>query len=275
MRSDEEPLRNPQARDAVRALIRGLKILRHVNAIGDARPGEIARALGIPRASVYRLIQTLEEEGYVVMSPTSNRVRVTRLAASLGDGFAITSRICQLAGPLFSRYAPRVVWPLVISIYENAAMVIQETTHGRSPLSIDRGMIGYRLPMLRTAAGRCYLGHCGARERELILEHVRRLDDREDRPFLEHRYLGPMLDEVGARGLAVRDAGEFRTQTASIAVPIMASGTVAAALSVIWIRSAMTVEKALTTLETPLREVAASISAALDAEADSADRTVG
>jgi IclR family mhp operon transcriptional activator len=275
MASDEEQVRNAEARDAVRALTRGLKILRLVNALGEARPGEIARELGISRPSVYRLLQTLEEEGYVVMSPTSNRVRVTRLAASLGDGFAITSRICQVAGPLFARYAPRVVWPLDISVYENAAMVIQETTHGRSPLSIDRGMIGYRLPMLRTAAGRCYLGHCGAYERELILDHVRHLGDPEDRPFLEARYLGPMPAEVAKRGLAVRDAGEFRPQTASIALPVMVSGGVAAALSVIWIRRAMTLEKALGTLEAPLREITALISGALDANADSADLTVG
>ena len=84
-----------------------------------------------------------------------------------------------------------------------------------------------------------------------------------------------MLAEVARRGLAVRDAGEFRTQTASIALPVMTSGSVAAALSVIWIRRALTLEKALDTLEPPLREIAARISAALDKEAESADRTVG
>jgi len=275
MGSHEGPLRSAVARDAVRALTRGLNMLRHVNAVGEARPGEIARALGIPRPTVYRLIQTLEEEGYVVMSPTSNRVRVTRLAASLGDGFAVTSRICQLAGPLFGEYAPRIVWPLDISVYENAAMVIQETTHGRSALSIDRGMTGYRLPMLRTAAGRCYLGHCDARERELILDQVRRLDDPEDRPFLDDRFLGLMLAKVAERNLGVRDAGEFRPQTASIAVPVMVGGTITAVLSVIWIRSAIKLEKALTTLEAPMREIADRISEALDAEADSADQAVG
>ena len=55
----------------------------------------------------------------------------------------------------------------------------------------------------------------------------------------------------------------------------MTLGSVAAALSVIWIRRALTLEKALATLEAPLREIAARISAALDKEAESADRTVG
>jgi IclR family mhp operon transcriptional activator len=134
-------------------------------------------------------------------------------------------------------------------------------------------MIGYRLPMLRTAAGRCYLGHCDRRERELILDHVRRLDDPEDRLFLHDRHLDSMLAEVDKRGLAIRDAGEFRPRTASIAVPVIVSGSVAAALSVIWIRSAMTMQKALANLEAPLREIAARISGALDAEADPAART--
>ena len=136
------PVKSGGGRESVRALTRGLAILRFVNAAGDPRPSEIAVGLDRPRPTVYRLLQTLEEAGYVALSPTGNRVRVTRLAAHLGDGFAMTSRICQAAGAIFAAYAPKIMWPLDISVYENAAMVIQETTHGRSPLSIDRGMTG-------------------------------------------------------------------------------------------------------------------------------------
>jgi IclR family transcriptional regulator, mhp operon transcriptional activator len=246
-------------REGVRALTRGLAILRYVNAAGDPRPSEIAVGLGLPRPTVYRLLQTLEEAGYISLSPTGNRVRVTRLAAGLGDGFAITSRICQAAGTIFATYAPKVVWPLDISVYENAAMVIQETTHGRSPLSIDRGMTGFRLPMLRTAAGRAYLAHCGEAERNLILDQVRRLDDPADAPFLEPRALEKMLTETRRAGLATRQAGEFRSKTASIAVPLMVSGTVAGSLTIIWTRQAMSLEEARMRYEAILREVAARV----------------
>jgi IclR family transcriptional regulator, mhp operon transcriptional activator len=254
------------ARDAntVRSLARGLAVLRYVNASGSARPGAIAKALDIPRPTVYRLLETLEEEGYVSFSPSANQVRVTRFAASLGDGFAVTSRLCQIAGPLFGEYAPRIVWPLDISVYENAAMVIQETTHGRSPLSIDRGMVGYRLPMLRTSAGRCYLGMCPPAERTLILEHIRRLNDPEDAPFLGDHFLQPMLAQVAERRLATRDAGEFRPQTSSIAAPVMSAGSIVACISIIWIRSAMSLEEASHTCEAPLREIAERLSAELE-----------
>jgi IclR family transcriptional regulator, mhp operon transcriptional activator len=253
----------PKGCDSVRALTRGLAILRFVNEAGDPRPSEIA-GLGVPRPTVYRLLQTLEEEGYVVLSATSNRVRITRLAAGLGDGFTITSRICQAAGPAFAAYAPKVVWPLDVSVYENAAMVIQETTHGRSPLSIDRGMTGYRLPMLRTAAGRVYLAHCGDTERELILDQVRRLNDPTDAPFFEPRALEAVLAATRRTGLAARVHGEFRSKTSSIALPVLVSDSIAAAISIIWARQALTLREALARYETPLREIAAQIAAEVE-----------
>lgn len=255
--------RSESRASSVRALKRGLEILRHVNAVGEARPGEIARALDIPRPTVYRLLQTLEEEGYVALSASSPVVRVTPQAAALGDGSARISRLCQAAGPLFAEYGRKLVWPLDLSVYENAAMVIQETTHGRSPLSIDRGMTGYRLPMLRTSAGRCYLGHCHETERALILSHLRRLNLAEDAPFLDPRYLEPMLAEVARSGLGTRETEEFRPQTASFAVPVMQGGRVRACVSMIWIRSAMSLREALEGNAEALRELAARLGAAL------------
>ncbi len=247
----------------VRALARGLAILHHVNLMGEVRPGEIAKALGIPRPTVYRLLETLEELGYVAFSATSNYVRVTRFAAALGDGYALTTEISQAAGPLFTAYAKQLIWPLDLTVYQNAAMVIQETTHDRSPLSIDRGMTGYRLPVLRTSAGRAYLAFCPDEERDLILEHLRRLDIEADQPFLNPRWLGPMIEETRARGVAVRDSGEFRQKTASLAAPIRADGTVLGCVSMIWIRSAMSTKKSLDDFSTPLLEIAEKFSVAL------------
>lgn len=250
--------------DKVRALVRGLDILRHVNRVGVCRASEIANATGIPRPTVYRLLETLEELGYVVFSPTSNRVRVTRLAASLGDGFAVNSRLCQVAGPIFAEYAQKVIWPLDLTTYENAAMVVQETTHNRSPLSIDRGMTGFRLPMMRSSAGRCYLGLCPPDEREIILEHLGRTGDPEDTPFLDDSYLKPMLRDVHQKSRASRDGEEFQPKTSSFAVPIMSAGRIVGCVSVIWTRGAMRLEEALQSLEGHLREISEQISATLD-----------
>lgn len=249
--------------NSVRALARGLTILRHVNKVGEARPGDIAKALNIPRPTVYRLLETLEELGYVAYSATSAYVRVTRLAAALGDGYALTSEITQVAGPILSAYSKKAVWPLDLTVYRDAAMVIQETTHGRSPLSIDRGMTGYRLPLLRTSAGRAYLSFCSKQQRDLIIEHVRRLGVKEDAPFLDDVWLSRQIDVTRRRGIAVRDSGEFRSETASLAVPIMSGEQVLGCVSLIWIQSAMSTSKALDDFGPLLCEIATRIAEAL------------
>lgn len=245
--------------DSVRALRRGLAVLRYINSVGSTGAAAIARALDIPRPTVYRLLQTLEEEGYIAFSASSTQVRVTRLAASLGDSYAAHSRICQAAGPVLGEYGPRLVWPLDLTVYENAAMVIHETTHTRSPLSIDRGMIGYRLPMLRTSAGRAYLAFCREEQRTMILDHLRRIDDPEDRPFLDGAWLARMIEETRRRTIAVRDGGEFRPKTSSIAVPVMIGDHVEAVVSMIWIRSALSLADALSAHSEALRNIADAI----------------
>lgn len=250
----------------VRALARGLAILRYVNAAGAAKPSDIGAALNIPRSTVYRLLQTLEEHKYVALSSSDNRVRVTRLAASLGDSYEVSSRLCQIVGPLFGEFGPKLVWPLVFSIYDDAAMLIEETTHGRSSLSVDRDMIGARVPMLRTSAGRAYLAHCGDEERELIIDHIRRLDNEEDRPFLVETTLRQMLARPAERGFALRVSGEFRPKTASVSVPVLSSSGVIGCISLIWVHGAMSSELAISKYLPSMQEIARRLADAAESD---------
>jgi IclR family transcriptional regulator, mhp operon transcriptional activator len=257
----KERTRNGQPRqsEGVRAFERGLDVLHEVNRSGGIRAGDVARALDLPRPTVYRLLATLEELGYVARSASDDRFRVTRRALSLGDGYDPGVVICQAAAPFLAELSKTLVWPVDLSTYENAAMVVQETTHSRSPLSIDRGMIGKRLPMLRTSAGRAYLAACPARECELIVNHLRRIDEAEDRPFLDEVRLDRMIAETQARGYAIRSEGEYNPKTASIAVPIVRNGAVFGCISIIWIRSALGIEEAVAQFAAQLQETASTI----------------
>jgi IclR family transcriptional regulator, mhp operon transcriptional activator len=249
----------PRQPEGVRAFKRGLDVLREVNRSGGIRAGDVARQLDLPRPTVYRLLETLEELGYVARSASDDRFRVTRHALSLGDGYDPGVVICQAAAPYLAELSKTLVWPVDLSTYENAAMVVQETTHSRSPLSIDRGMIGKRLPMLRTSAGRAYLAACPPREREMIVNHLRRIDEADDRPFLDEKRLSQMIAETAKRGYAIRSEGEYNPKTASIAVPIVRDDVVFGCISIIWIRSALGIDDAIAQFLAPLRDTAATI----------------
>nr|WP_249122808.1 MULTISPECIES: DNA-binding transcriptional regulator [unclassified Bradyrhizobium] len=249
----------PTRSATVRAFKRGLDVLHEVNRSGGIRAGDVARQLDLPRPTVYRLLETLEELGYVARSASDDRFRVTRRASSLGDGYDPGVVICQAAAPVLAELSKQLVWPVDLSTYENAAMVVQETTHPRSPLSIDRGMIGKRLPLLRTSAGRAYLAACPPRERDVIISHLRRIDEAEDRALLESERLARMLADTAARGYGIRSEGEYNAKTSSIAVPIVRGDVVFGCISIIWIRSALTLEEAVASFAAPLREAAESI----------------
>ncbi|MGV8989497.1 MAG: hypothetical protein ACOH2H_25070 [Cypionkella sp.] len=72
-----------------------------------------------------------------------------------------------------------------------------------------------------------------------------------------------MIKDTRERGVALRDAGEFRPQTASIAAPILSHGGVLCCVSMIWIRTAMTARKACDSFAEPLSEIAGKIAAGL------------
>jgi IclR family mhp operon transcriptional activator len=248
--------------DGVRSIQRGLDVLSEVNRSGGIRASELAQRLSLARPTVYRLLETLEELGYVRRSGSDDRFRVTRKASSLGDGYDPGLVISEAAAPVIGELSRRLVWPVDLSTYENAAMVIQETTHAQSPLSIDRGMIGRRLPMLRTSAGRAYLAFCPGAEREIVVKHIARVDDPEDRPFLDREILARMLAETRARGFGLRADGEFNARTSSMAVPIAKSGYVLGCISIIWIRTALDVREAIDSFAGPMIDAAARLGGA-------------
>ena len=69
----------PRQSEGVRAFKRGLDVLHEINRSGGIRAGDVARALDLPRPTVYRLLETLEELGYVARSASDDR-----LCAALG-----------------------------------------------------------------------------------------------------------------------------------------------------------------------------------------------
>ena len=66
--------------------------------------GEIARALDIPRPTVYRLLETLEEERLCGVVAEFKPGQGDAAGGKPGDGFAATSELCQVSGPIFADY---------------------------------------------------------------------------------------------------------------------------------------------------------------------------
>ncbi len=241
--------------DSVRSLERGLRLLRAMNENPRASVTELGRRVGVPRSTVYRLLDTLESLGYVGRHAGSTGFRLSRQVQSLSAGF-LDEEWIDAAWPQLVALGEDVLWPLCLFTFETGSMAIRRTTHERSAMSIDYGMMGRRLPITETASGRTYLAFCPLHERDWLIdlpEVARLLPTAADRELLIRQ-----LDQIAHDGYGTR-AGGLMPKTSSISVPVMIGQKVLCCISVIWIKSALPHERAVAELAPRMKAAAANL----------------
>jgi IclR family transcriptional regulator, mhp operon transcriptional activator len=256
-RRDERSRGEPRS---VRALERGLAVLAAMNRHKVASVVELANETRLPRPTVYRLLETLSRAGFVTRSGSADRFSLARKVRTLSDGFVDDEWITDIAAPVMAAFTAAHVWPVALMTFEEGRMLIRETTHPESSLSIDYGMVGRRLPMLRTAAGRAYLAFCRANERRTILDMLDHSPWPEDR--YDERRLPALLRAIRANGYALQDR-EINPKTSGISVPIRGERLLGC-VSMVWIASALTIEEAQQQFLAPLRSLASRIASQVD-----------
>lgn len=245
--------------EPVRALERGLTILLAVNAGDGLRTQDIARTTGIPRATAFRLLETLEGMGFVARTPSDDTWRPTLGCNLLSAGFLDKAWVGQIAMPQMIRLGEQILWPLDLVTFADYAMQIRETTHKISPFSFDVGMVGTKIPMLHTAGGHVYLAYCPDKEREEILRAMRTSGLPEHESALDPHFVAQIVARTRERGYGFRNEG-YRPHTISFSVPIFLHGRVIAGLTLICLKSAISFEEMIKKFEDRLKRTCQAIS---------------
>ena len=243
----------------VRSLQRGLQLLELVNEEGGIKPSDAGRLLDLPRPTAHRLLETLEELGYVRRTPSDNRFVVTIKSRRLSGGYDADVQMSEAVGPVLAQLLQEVVWPVNLSTHRGGMMVVRETTHERSPLSIDKAMVVKEVPILRTASGRAYLSFCSEKERAEIIEHLHTRSEPEDEPYLFPKVLEKTIATCRRNGYGSRLGEAFITKTSSISLPILVDGCARGCIAVVWLTQAMPASRAIKEFLPPLKEAAAVI----------------
>lgn len=253
----------------VRGLSRGLQILSALNRMesGRATSLQLSEATGLHRTTVRRLLETLVSEGYVRRSDSDDTFRLALHVRSLSEGFTDDEWISTIAAPLMGELLQRAVWPSDLTTPGGDAMIIRETTHRFSPLSFHRSMVGRKLPMLLTAAGRAYFAHCGEGERESILNVLRSGVGGEEQARLagDPSFIRELVQRVQGDGYAV-NRGDWAEQKkiAALAVAIRHGDRVLGSLNLVYLTRALSANEAVKRFVGPLRETVARIERGLN-----------
>jgi IclR family transcriptional regulator, mhp operon transcriptional activator len=256
---------------SVRGLARGLQVLRALNAMenGRATSQQISEATGLHRTTVRRLLETLVEEGFVRRSSSDDSFRLLLSVRSLSEGFTDDERIATVAPPIMGQLLQRVVWPSDLTTPDGDAMIIRETTHRFSPLSFHRAMVGRRLPMLLTAAGRAYFSSCPDAEREDILDLLRSGAGGEQQQMLalDSAFIRNLIRQTRQNGFG-SNYGDWAAQKkiGALAVAVTSGERVLASLNVIFLSQAITLAEATRRFVPELQRAAQDMTRAFEAQ---------
>jgi IclR family mhp operon transcriptional activator len=223
---------------SMRGVARTLGVLRALNEHNGARVSVLAQKTGIPRPSLYRILEALRALGYVRRDPDGERYELTIQVRALSDGFKDEAWIREAALPAMESLQRDIVWPTDIATFYDDAMWLRETTRRQSPLTIDAATAGLRLPMLKSATGKAYLAYCGDAERETIVQNLKRSKMPEDARARDARYVKEVLATTRRNGYG-EQYREIFPKTAAIAVPIKRDEHVVGCLNISFIASAL------------------------------------
>ena len=245
----------------IRALMRGLEALTVLNLRDGATVSEVAQEIGLPRTTVYRILETLCDSGFVFRDGADERYRLTILVRGLSAGFDDEAWVRQIARPHLFALGESTVWPVYIATLSASKLTVREATDRYSPLAIERYAPGMQLPLLTTSTGRAYLACCTEAQRDALLETLSRSKQDEDRLARDRVELPRMLAEVRGLGYATAARTCRLVEDLRISVPVPLQSHFVAVLTVRFVASAVPLKTGLERFLPKLRHCAAKISA--------------
>lgn len=208
-----------------------LRILTHLaNQPGPVAAATLARVLGLPRSSVYRLLGVLEEQGYVLRFPELRRYGLGIAAFELSSGYVRQEPLTRLGRPVLASLVDRVgeSGHLAVLLGADVVYLVEERAPRRPALVTD---VGVRLPSHLTASGRALLAALPAGQVRALFPTGTRLATRDGSEGVTYTWLKRELTATRVRGHGVED-GEVTPGMSSVAVALRdRSGWPAASLA--------------------------------------------
>lgn len=127
----------PVRTERLQSLERGLSVLDHLNRVGSARSFEIARALGLPRATTSRILGVLSSLGLLRIDPASRNYFLTAEVLELSNSYQDEAWITQQATPMLRDWSMQHRWPLVLVTPVDGALTVRASTDPEHAISVD------------------------------------------------------------------------------------------------------------------------------------------
>ena len=187
----------------VPGLSRGLALLQLFRRQRPAQTlQELASGLGVTRSAAYRLVYTLEKDGFILRDPATRRYRLTARVLTLGFDYLSSQAVAEVAAPALQRLSSLTSAAAHLVVLDGWHVVYLARVAPAVAL-VSNLQVGTRLPCHLTASGRALL----ACENEVKLRQIYGLLRQESRdvpPPSSFEALQAQAKEDAARGHVYR-----------------------------------------------------------------------
>jgi DNA-binding IclR family transcriptional regulator len=201
----------------VRAVERATRILASLD---DEHPerslAEIARATELPKSTVFRILVTLDNCGFVEQTSDGERYRLGLQVAYLGLAALQRLSIRREALPLMENLVERFEETCALGIFYQGSVMDIEVVHSDHVLTVT-SEVGGRLPMHCTASGKALLAFLPPAVVKSVL--ARPLAVRTENTITSPSQLRKELAFIRRRGYAV-DEEEYAVGVRAVAAPV-------------------------------------------------------
>lgn len=201
----------PNPADYSEALERGLLVLTAFeHAEERLSQSQVARKLGLPRATVRRALLTLTHLGYVALEDRSYRLAPKVL--TLATAYLTTNPVSRVLQPVCDALCEEFGASCTVAVLDGPAATMIARALPNQLLAIGQGL-GYRVPAARSALGRVLISALDEEaRRQYLLEH-----EGHDEEALAQ--IETALSDVRRQGYAYV-ANEVEVGFHSVAVPL-------------------------------------------------------
>lgn len=270
---EKQPMRDYKIK-TIRALDRGLEVLDYLHRSRNASLHDLHLATGLPKATLTRIIATLEARGLIWQRLADGAFMASHTYQPRPPQVNDEHFLVEVASPILEQLCQKVNWPSILAVPRLDHMEVIETNSPKSYFShIPLGPIGFRVNMLRSATGRAYLAFCSDAEREVVLQRLRSSNEPGNYLAQSPEGITALLKETRSLGYGLRadDFGGHYDKTRresndgrdSIAVPIWAGEEVVAVVNLTWMHKVASVDQVVKKHLAQLSQAAREISVRL------------
>ena len=209
--------RSEGAQGESRTLRRALDVLEFLARAGRPVPlAEISDAVDSPKATLHRVLATLQARGYVRQDTTGGSYAMGARCFELGSLWAQKLDLRVVAGPHIARLNEETGEMVHLGLYEGGEVIYVDKLDSTHPI-VAQSHVGRRCPATAVSTGRALLAYQPSAEIERVLGGP--LPAYTDRTLTDPERLLDLLHEIRRMGYATNE-GSYREGVCGVAAPI-------------------------------------------------------